>query len=142
MDELEWLRDVHGAGSQRSDPKTGDSAAYPQYFGPQGDVRYVFNAVRCVRDINLPGTYSVGQRDHEQAYVYPNPTKDFCIIHTQREKGEYDLKMFDASGRILLIKNNIKVNNIAIDLSDRYDGVYYICLSFDQEYKTLNLIKQ
>jgi len=43
------LMDVHGAGAQRSDPKAGDPAAYPQYFGPQGDVRYVFNYVRCVR---------------------------------------------------------------------------------------------
>ncbi len=43
------LMDVHGAGAQRSDPKTGDRRSYPQYFGPQGDLRYVFNYVRCVR---------------------------------------------------------------------------------------------
>ncbi len=46
------LMDVHGAGCQRSDPKSGDPADYPQYWGPQGDVRYVYNYVRCVRDIN------------------------------------------------------------------------------------------
>lgn len=45
------LLDVHGAGAQRSDPKTGDSSNYPAYFGPQGDVQYVFNYVRCVRSI-------------------------------------------------------------------------------------------
>lgn len=45
------LMDVHGAGCQRSDPKSGDSNAYPEFFGPQGDVRYVYNYVRCVRDI-------------------------------------------------------------------------------------------
>ena len=45
------LMDVHGAGCQRSDPKSGDISAYPQFFGPQGDVRYVYNFVRCVRDI-------------------------------------------------------------------------------------------
>ncbi len=45
------VMDVHGAGAQRSDPKTGDPDDYPQYFGPQGDMRVVFNAVRCVRDI-------------------------------------------------------------------------------------------
>lgn len=43
------LMDVHGAGAQRSDPKSGSATAYPQFFGPQGDVRYVFNFVRCVR---------------------------------------------------------------------------------------------
>lgn len=45
------LMDVHGAGSQRSDPKSGNANDYPEYFGPQGDVRYVYNAARCVRDI-------------------------------------------------------------------------------------------
>ncbi|MBU1107355.1 MAG: DUF1566 domain-containing protein [Candidatus Riflebacteria bacterium] len=46
------LMDVHGAGAQRSDPKSGNAGDYPQYFGPQGDLRYVFNYVRCVRTIN------------------------------------------------------------------------------------------
>jgi len=46
------LMDVHGAGAQRSDPKAGNEVDYPQYFGPQGDVRYVFNYVRCVRSVN------------------------------------------------------------------------------------------
>ncbi len=45
------LLDVHGAGCQRSDPKSGNPDDYPQYFGPQGDVRYVYNYVRCVRNI-------------------------------------------------------------------------------------------
>ena len=44
--------DVHGAGAQRSDPKSGSKNDYPDYFGPQGDVRYVFNYVRCVRNSN------------------------------------------------------------------------------------------
>jgi hypothetical protein len=41
--------DVHGAGSQRSDPKTGDLADYPTTMGPQGDVRRLENYARCVR---------------------------------------------------------------------------------------------
>jgi len=46
------LMDVHGAGCQRSDPKSGDRNDYPQFQGPQGDVRYVYNFVRCVRNID------------------------------------------------------------------------------------------
>jgi len=46
------LMDVHGAGCQRSDPKSGNKDDYPQFFGPQGDVRYVYNYVRSVRTIN------------------------------------------------------------------------------------------
>ena len=43
------LLDVHGAGAQRSDPKSGNIDDYPISFGPQGDIRYVYNLVRCVR---------------------------------------------------------------------------------------------
>jgi len=41
--------DVHGAGAQRSDPKTGDPAAFPHGHGPQGDVIRINNYVRLVR---------------------------------------------------------------------------------------------
>jgi hypothetical protein len=44
----QWM-DVHGAGAQRSDPKSGNINEYPSYFGPQGDVRRLNNYVRCVR---------------------------------------------------------------------------------------------
>ena len=47
------LMDVHGAGSQRSDPKDGVPADYPHGHGPQGDVIRIFNLVRCVRDAAL-----------------------------------------------------------------------------------------
>lgn len=43
------LMDVHGAGAQRSDPKTGSASAYPEGHGPQGDVVRIDNYVRCVR---------------------------------------------------------------------------------------------
>jgi hypothetical protein len=44
----EW-QDVHGAGAQRSDPKTGDPSAYPEGNGPQGDAIRIYNFVRLVR---------------------------------------------------------------------------------------------
>ena len=43
------LLDVHGAGCQRSDPKSGDPLKYPHGRGPQGDVIRIYNYVRCVR---------------------------------------------------------------------------------------------
>ncbi len=43
------LLDVHGAGAQRSDPKSGDASDYPYGHGPQGDVIRIDNHVRCVR---------------------------------------------------------------------------------------------
>jgi len=47
----EWM-DVHGAGAQRSDPKTGDASDYPTGHGPQGDAIRILNYVRLVRTVN------------------------------------------------------------------------------------------
>jgi hypothetical protein len=41
--------DVHGAGCQRSDPKTGSASQYPTGRGPQGDAIRIDNFVRVVR---------------------------------------------------------------------------------------------
>jgi hypothetical protein len=48
--------DVHGAGAQRSDPKSGDPAAFPHGHGPQGDVIRIYNFVRLVRADSAPPT--------------------------------------------------------------------------------------
>lgn len=45
-----WV-DVHGAGTQRSDPKLGDPNDYPNGRGPQGDAIRIYNYVRLVRDV-------------------------------------------------------------------------------------------
>ncbi|MBN2857643.1 MAG: DUF1566 domain-containing protein [Candidatus Delongbacteria bacterium] len=47
-----WI-DVHGAGAQRSDPKTGDPGDYPYGFGPQGDAIRIYNYVRLVRTVSV-----------------------------------------------------------------------------------------
>ncbi|MEW6029097.1 MAG: DUF1566 domain-containing protein [Chloroflexota bacterium] len=43
------MLDVHGAGAQRSDLKSGDPASLPIGQGPQGDVQSIYNYARCVR---------------------------------------------------------------------------------------------
>lgn len=43
------LMDVHGAGAQRCDLKSGDPTSLPQGRGPQGDVMRIYNLARCVR---------------------------------------------------------------------------------------------
>jgi len=62
------LMDVHGAGAQRSDPKSGEPGFYylgescvggPAYGrGPQGDVIRVRNFVRLVRDAAPSGGHA------------------------------------------------------------------------------------
>ncbi len=40
--------DTHGAGAQRSDPKSGDPDDWPPMGGQRDDVR-IYNCARCVR---------------------------------------------------------------------------------------------
>ncbi|MCP4195511.1 MAG: DUF1566 domain-containing protein [Proteobacteria bacterium] len=47
---MDGWKDVHGAGAQRSDPKTGDPTDYPTGHGPQGDAVRIFNYVRLTRN--------------------------------------------------------------------------------------------
>jgi hypothetical protein len=51
MPEFGGWSDVHGAGCQRSDPKTGNASDFPQGRGPQGDAIRILNHVRLVRNI-------------------------------------------------------------------------------------------
>jgi hypothetical protein len=44
----QWM-DVHGAGAQRSDQKSGDESELPKGHGPQGDAQRINNYVRLVR---------------------------------------------------------------------------------------------
>ena len=62
-----WV-DVHGAGSQRSDPKSGNPADYPTGRGPQGDAIRINNYVRLVRTTSTTDpaatATATGQRRH------------------------------------------------------------------------------
>lgn len=42
-----WM-DVHGAGAQRADQKSGDPSIYASGHGPQGDAVRIYNYARCV----------------------------------------------------------------------------------------------
>ena len=74
----QW-QDVHGAGAQRSDPKTGDPADYPEGHGPQGDAMRIYNNVRLVRTVQCgePG-YPYNSSDLDQSCEVSLP--DFGIL--------------------------------------------------------------
>jgi len=78
------LMDVHGSGSQRSDPKSGDASKFPHGRGPQGDVIRIDNFVRCVRGgvakartagpkVEMKQTARRGQFDRQQDGMSSRP---------------------------------------------------------------------
>jgi hypothetical protein len=130
------LLDVHGAGAQRSDPKYGNPANYPQYMGPQGDVRYVFNYVRCVRNIGK----SAGAADAPSPTYhfrleqnYPNPFNPTTTIDYELPvPSRIRLVMYDILGRnATVLVNEIKPAGkyeVTWDASNMASGMYFCTL--------------
>ena len=66
--------DVHGAGCQRSDPKSG--SAIPTGRGPQGDTVRVDNMVRVVRSAGSSSTASIGDPTDSQYSTPPGDSQE------------------------------------------------------------------
>lgn len=78
--------DVHGAGSQRSDPKVGDASEFPHGRGPQGDVIRIENMVRCVRGGNVE---KIEASDQSASSIQaPNPQNRFMEREDKNKDGK------------------------------------------------------
>lgn len=92
QDGQKELMDVHGAGSQRSDPKTGDASKFPFGRGPQGDVIRIKNMVRLVRgggvkNVRAPVVKEITQKRRAgqgQPQGQPHPSNDRGSRQSQR----------------------------------------------------------
>ncbi len=99
------LLDVHGAGAQRSDPKTGDPADYPYGHGPQGDVIRIYNHVRLVRDAEIgPTGVGGGESDAPVEFAvlenYPNPFNAGTVIRYELlSPATVSLSLFNIAGQ-------------------------------------------
>jgi len=96
------LTDVHGAGAQRSDPKTGDPAQYPHGHGPQGDVVRVYNFARCVRDTGVSGvSEEEGGGNISLSVLSGSPSCSSVTLFYTSPYGNVQIEVFDSAGRIV-----------------------------------------
>ncbi len=129
-----WI-DVHGAGAQRSDPKTGDPANYPYGFGPQGDAIRIYNYVRLVRDAGA----STGLNDsnaEEQLNIYPNPF--LGKVNLANAKGKEIFELHNSMGRLLWSGMKIEQQ----DFSALSSGIYFLKVRDQNSAHAIKLIKQ
>lgn len=122
-----WI-DVHGAGCQRSDPKTGNPANYPNGFGPQGDAVRIYNYVRLVRDATT--TSGLNEINEEGKFtIYPNPAKDMINLKISDIGGKVDLVIYDQSGSTVYHDSIPSKGDLNINVSDFPKGLYFLQLS-------------
>ena len=128
------LLNVHGAGAQRSDFKSGDPSNWPHGHGPQGDVVRIFNYVRCVRNAgitNIEGHSDVTQpRKPLLARSYPNPFNGRTTIrYNLSEPAEATIAIFDILGRELDRINagplQAGEHYVIWDSNDNPSGIYF-----------------
>lgn len=99
------LLDVHGAGAQRSDPKSGNISKFAHGRGPQGDVLRIENFVRCVSDdftkVNKSNDYKVYSSNIESK-------QKFSFNQNMREKNDLntDFKKDNSSRMNKFDRNN------------------------------------
>jgi len=146
-----WI-DVHGAGSQRSDPKTGNPDDWPQGHGPQGDAIRIYNYVRLVRDApesstesDIPETGSIQLKQN-----YPNPFNPSTSIGFYLPSQEYvNLSIYNIKGQKIatlvdenlsegdhsLIWNGVNEQNEIVSA-----GIYFYTLKTSRERITRKMI--
>ena len=136
-----WV-DVHGAGAQRSDPKTGDPNDYPFGFGPQGDAIRIYNYVRLVRNINP--TSSVEQNNNDGSLLfYPNPVLNDFTIKLDKSYSTINISIVGTMGETVKTFNftNETSNSLTFDLADLSTGVYLMKVCMNGAEQTHRVVK-
>ncbi len=138
------LYDVHGAGAQRSDPKSGSYTSYflgynqngqPVYgLGPQGDVIRINNYVRLVRTAFSTGINNTGSTVPSGFSVignYPNPFNPTTVISfTTQKTSNVTVAIYDITGKMIevLVNGSIPGGNHEIKWNGAGNtGGLYLC---------------
>lgn len=135
------LLDVHGAGAQRSDPKSGNPDNYPDFFGPQGDIRYVFNFIRCVRTISESSSINNGD-ENGLIEIYPNPSSDLFILRTNKTYQNINITILNLLGETVMTRKYVISNSFELDLTNMAEGIYFVKIQADHYEIVKKLIKK
>lgn len=132
-----WI-DVHGAGAQRSDPKTGDPANYPNGFGPQGDAIRINNFVRLVRKTENETVINKIENEY-QLKIYPNPTANSITIDNDRFIN--NISIYTIHGlKIINVNPRVKAKSVKLNTSELNNGIYILSITDDLTNKHIKKI--
>lgn len=132
------LLDVHGAGAQRNDPKSGSKSDFPDFFGPQGDVRYVYNFVRCVRDAGITST--INSTINHNIKLYPNPANKELTISVNGEISNITVDIVNLLGAKVKSYSFNKANFVRLNVSMLENGCYSVIVKNGNKVSTKKLM--
>jgi Protein of unknown function (DUF1566)/Secretion system C-terminal sorting domain len=138
------LMDVHGAGAQRSDPKSGNPDDYPNGNGPQGDVVRIFNYVRLVRDADLSiGMNDLNLNENTGLNIYPSPAADNITVEVEGAGTSISsLQIVNLVGKVVFTKSNDFSASMTIDISKFNPGLYFVIFKQDGSTSSRKFIKE
>jgi hypothetical protein len=137
--------DIHGAGSQRSDPKPSSFDVYTYngngYYNPnapQGDAVRIYNHVRLVRNNSSPAGLNENI-DNNLLNIYPNPVSDELTIEIEGYSDSITFEIFNSFGQI--IQRGSFVGKNVLQTDDFLPGIYFIRLGNGKTYGYKKIIK-
>jgi hypothetical protein len=132
------LWNVHGAGAQRSDFKSGNPANWPHGHGPQGDVVRIYNYVLCVRNANITGDIEQSNLNLPDKNIltqnYPNPfNANTTIQFYLAQPSDVTIEIYDLLGRKIesVTPGFYQAGNhrVAWDSNNNPSGIYFYRLT-------------
>ena len=95
------------------------------------------NGCEAMVEIDVNTQLSIGEDGNLGVKVFPNPTSGQVSI---TGKGNFTYTVKSVKGDVLI--SNTAINAALVDLEDMEDGVYFITINWNNETKTVKLVKQ
>lgn len=94
-----------------------ESTQYSTFIDAAGTSGLVLNEI-C-------NSLNIDESENRGMQVYPNPTTNSLNIHLDDDL-YYNFALIDATGKVMLSKEHVLLNNYNLDISDIEKGVYFI----------------
>lgn len=93
--------------------------------------------VTCPIDL---GVNELGNKQ-DDLLIYPNPAYNKVTIKQISNKLISEISLFDSSGKLLLVKQNMNSNEVELDLKSKSAGIYFLKIKMADKiiYKKINI---
>lgn len=110
-----------------------NSTGHVSYFNATWQDSVLTSSTRFLHDLMCPmitSTESVKMAETVQAIAFPNPSFGDITIQLNDVPSEYDIAVFDATGRLALQKTNAVDQEINLSRQQFSAGMYFVSIQF------------